>query len=64
MLIEEFFWPEVEARAGAEAKEAIDLFAYLDDWYSWIKPQYLLQTIAVITAATRSVNLAIQSIKT
>ena len=40
------------------------LFAYLDDWYLRIKPQYLLQTIAVITAATRSVNLAPQSIKT
>ena len=39
-------------------------FAYLDDWYLWIKPQYLLQTIAVITAATRSVNLALQSTKT
>ena len=40
------------------------LFAYLDDWYLWIKPQFLLQTIAVITAATRSVNLALQSTKT
>ena len=40
------------------------LFAYLDDWYRWIKPQFLLQTIAVITAATRSVNLALQSTKT
>ena len=40
------------------------LFAYLVDWYLWIKPQYLLQTIAVITAATRSVNLALQSTKT
>ena len=39
------------------------LFAYLDDWYLWIKPQCLLQTIAVITAATRSVNLALQSTK-
>ena len=39
------------------------LFAYLDDWHLWIKPQYLLQTIAVITAATRSVNLALQSTK-
>ena len=35
------------------------LFAYLDDWYLWIKPQYLL-----LTAATRSVNLALQSTKT
>ena len=40
------------------------LFAYLDDWYLWIKPKCLLQTIAVITAATRSVNLALQSTKT
>ena len=39
-------------------------FAYLDDWYLWIKPQYLLQTFALITAATRSVNLALQSTKT
>ena len=35
------------------------LFAYLHDWYLWIKPQCLLQTIAVITAAARSVNLAL-----
>ena len=40
------------------------LFAYLDDGYLWIKPQCLLQTIAVITTATRSVNLALQSTKT
>ena len=40
------------------------LFAHLDDWYLWIKPQYLLQTIAAITAATRSVNLALQFTKT
>ena len=33
------------------------LFAYLDDWYVWIKLQHLLQTFALITAATRSVNL-------
>ena len=39
------------------------LFAYLDDWYLCMKPQYLLQTIAVITAATRSVNLAPHSTK-
>ena len=40
------------------------LFAYLDDWYLWIKPHCLLQTIAVITAATSSVNLAPQTTKT
>ena len=44
--------------AGAE------LFAYLDDWYLWVKPQFLLQTIAAVTTATRSVNLALQTTKT
>ena len=38
----------------------VKLFAYLDDWYVWNKPQCLLQTFALITAATRSVNLEIQ----
>ena len=42
----------------------VEIFAYLDDWCLWIKPQCLLQTIAVITAATRSVNLAVESTKT
>ena len=42
----------------------LNSFAYLDDWCLWIKPQYLLQTIAAITTATRSVNLALQSTKT
>ena len=40
-----------------------ELFAYVDDWYLWIKPQCILQTIAVVTAATRPVNLALQSTK-
>ena len=34
------------------------LFAYLDDWYLWIKPQCLLPTFALITPATRSANLS------
>ena len=38
-------------------------FAYVDDWYLWIKPQYLPQTFALITAATRSVNLGLQTSK-
>ena len=41
-----------------------NLFAYLDDWYLWIKRQYLLQTISVSTGASRSVNHALQSTKT
>ena len=30
-LVEEFFWPEIEARVGAEAKEAIDFSVLMDD---------------------------------
>ena len=32
------------------------LFAFLDDWYLWIKPHCPLDIFALITAATRSVN--------
>ena len=39
------------------------LFAYPDDWYLLIKPQYLLQTFALMTTATRSVNLEPQPSK-
>ena len=39
------------------------LFAYLDDWHLWIKPQCPLQTFSLITAATRSVNLELQPSK-
>ena len=38
-------------------------FAYLDDWYVWIMPQYLLQTLALITAATSLINLQLQPSK-
>ena len=48
----------------ADSRRQLDpgakLFAYLDDWYVWIKPQDLLQTFALIAAATRSVNLELQ----
>ena len=36
------------------------LFAYLNGWYVWIKPQHLLQTFVLITAATRSGVTTIQ----
>ena len=43
--------------------QAQSFFAYLGDWYLWIKPQCLLPTFALITAATRSVNLELQPSK-
>ena len=52
------------AQLCAQYDSGAKLVTYMDDWYLWIKPQYLLQTIAIITAATRSVNLALQSTKT
>ena len=54
----------VQAELCSHYDSGAKLFAYLDDWYLWIKPQCLLQTIAVITAATRLVNLALHFIKT
>ena len=54
----------VMAQLCTHYESGAKLFANLDDWYLWIKPQYPLQTIAIITAATTSVNLALQSTKT
>ena len=53
----------VQAELCTHYVSGTKLFVCLDDWHLWIKPQYLLQTIAVITAATRSVNLALQPTK-
>ena len=53
----------VLAATCTQYDSAAKLYAYLDDWYLWIKPQYLLQALAVITVSTRSVNLALQSTK-
>ena len=33
------------------------LFAYMDDWYFWIKPQCLNEALVLIAVATRSVYL-------
>ena len=61
--VEPVLW-SVLADICTQYDSGAELFAYLDDGYLWIKPKYLLQTIAAITTATRSVNLALQSTKT
>ena len=33
------------------------LWAYLDDWYIWIKPQHITEAIVLISTATRTINL-------
>ena len=50
---------DIRRQYGSGAK----LFAYLDGWHVWIRPQYLLQTLDIIAAATRSVNLELQPSK-
>ena len=51
----------------AELRRLLDdgakLFAYLDDWYIWITPQFLPDALALVTAATRSINLGLQPSK-
>ena len=44
MLVQEFFWPEVVARAGVEAKEAIDLFDYWGTTSRWSPRRDLWKT--------------------
>ena len=39
------------------------LWAYLVDWYIWIKPQHITEAIELISTATRTVNLELQPTK-
>ena len=51
----------------AETKSRLDdgakLWAYLDDWYIWIKSQHITQAIELISTTTRSINLELQPTK-
>ena len=38
-------------------------WAYLDDWYIWIKPQHIPAVIDLASSATRSINLELQTTK-
>ena len=39
------------------------LWAYLDDWYIWIKPQHIPAAIDLASSATRTINLELQPTK-
>ena len=39
------------------------LWAYLDDWYIWIKPRHITEAIELIFTATRTINLELQPTK-
>ena len=51
----------------AENRSKLDdgakLWAYLDDWYIWIKPQHITKAIELISTATRKINLELQPTK-
>ena len=51
----------------AETRSKLDdgakLWAYLDDWYIWIKPQNITEAIELISTATRTINLELQPTK-
>ena len=51
----------------AETRSKLDdgakLWAYLDDWYIWIKPQHITEAIGLISTATRTINLELQPTK-
>ena len=51
----------------SETKSKLDsgakLWAYLDDWYIWIKPQHMPAAIDLISGATRTINLELQPTK-
>ena len=51
----------------AETRSKLDdgakLWAYLDDWYIWIKPQHITEAIELISTATRTTNLELQPTK-
>ena len=48
----------------AETRSKLDdgakLWAYLDDWYIWIKPQHITEAIGLISTAKRTINLKLQ----
>ena len=43
--------------------EGAKLWAYLDDWYIWIKPRHITEAIELISTATRTINLELQPTK-
>ena len=50
---------ETRSRLDGGAK----LWAYLDDWYIWIKPRHITEAIELISTATRTINLELQPTK-
>ena len=63
MLVEEFFWPEVVARTGVEAKEAIVLFDYWDDLTLVSEERSPEDAIRAVEAALARARLVVNQMK-
>ena len=50
---------ETRSKLDDEAK----LWAYLDDWYIWIKPQHITEAVELISTATWPIDLELQPTK-
>ena len=57
--ISRFILPETQHTLDSGAR----LWAYLDDWYIWIKPQHIPAAIEPVANATRTINLELQPTK-
>ena len=63
MLVEEFFWPKVVARAGVEAEEALDLFTNLDNLTLVTEVRCLEDAIRALEAALTKARLVVNQMK-
>ena len=63
LLVEEFFWSELVARAGEEAKAATDLFAYLDDLALVTGVRFLEDAIRAMESALAKARLIVNEMK-
>ena len=63
MLVEEFFWPEVVARAGEEAVGVVDLFACFNDFMPVTEARFLEDATRAMEAALANTRLVVNQMK-
>ena len=49
------------SQTKSKLDDGAKLWAYLDDWYIWIKPQHITEAIELISTSTRAINLELHS---
>ena len=63
LLVEEFFWSELVARAGEEAKAVTDLYAHLDDLTLVTEVRFLEDAIRATEPALAKARLIVNEMK-